>query len=108
MSYVIYHPKNGVINHDCKRGLFEYEPIVKLTCNRLEDAFFLAQRGNGGRLNEYRNVKARSTCVGDIIAECVIHNKGNVHTTKYFMVMNHGFQEVPFTVITYIDWGNHI
>ena len=107
MKYIIYHPMNETINHECKRGLYEYHPVAHITTPTIEAAFYLAQHGNGGKLNNYPSFGVRSTCVGDIIAESPIYNKGNAAPKKFYMVTNHGFTEVPFTVVTYIDWGNH-
>lgn len=94
--YTIYHPFNGVLNSDCKRGLYEYVIVHNVDAVSLEDAFRKSQNDFD---DVYRSLNLRSTSVGDIICDDT--------TNKYYMVNGIGFTEVPFTVVSYIDWGNH-
>ena len=93
--YFILHPVGGSLNNKCERGVFEFEHVALVTADSLEEAFIKAQN----EFNEdYANLGHRSTSVGDIIE----------NESKYYMVMPLGFAEVPHTVVTYIDWANHV
>jgi len=94
--YTVYQPLDGFINHKCVRGQFEFRSVFSLNAKSLEDAFRLTQNDFN---EEYASLGHRSTCVGDIIYD--------VNQDKYFMVYTIGFYEVPSTVVSYIDWGNH-
>ena len=97
-KYAIFYPVGGVINHFCKRGLHEYEQIGVIEATDLENAFFRSQ--NDFADESFHNLKKRSSCVGDIFKD--------LETNTLHMVMGIGFQEVPFTVLQYLDWGNHM
>ena len=94
--YTVYQPLDGYINHNCVRGQFEFHVVFSLNAESLEDAFRLTQNDFN---EEYASLGHRSTCVGDIILD--------VMRGKYYMVNSIGFTEVPSTVVSYIDWGNH-
>lgn len=95
MEYVIYHPVGGAINHNCQRGVYEYEEVGRVDAGCLPDAFLKAQNDFN---EEYASHGVRSTCVGDIL-RC---------EDLYFMVTGSGFIEVPPTVVQYLDWSNHV
>ena len=95
-TYIIHHPFGGDLNHRCERGQHEYKPVATVEAPSLEMAFIEAQNHTNMK---YCSLGLRSTSVGDIITA-----PDNTH----HMVMPIGFQEVPFTVLTYIDWGNHM
>lgn len=96
-QYDIYHPVGGVINHNCARGIYEYNKVATVPANSLNDAYHMAQ--NDANL-AYAELGIRSTCVGDIICE---NDVNRIH-----MVRGLGFDiNIPMTVLNYIDWGNH-
>lgn len=70
-----------------------YEQVATVQALNLEHAFFLGQNDYNPL---YRSANVRSTSVGDIIQD----NEGNC-----YLVSSIGFQEVPSTWLTYIDWG---
>jgi hypothetical protein len=94
-TYRILYPVGGSLNHECARGVFEYEDICGIECGSLDGAFLLGQNDLSDR---YSSLNKRSTSVGDIIVD--------PNGTHYF-VMGMGFQEIPPSVARYIDWGNH-
>jgi len=94
-EYVIYHPYGGDINHDCKRGEFEYKEVAHVHARSLNDVF---QQSQNDFNEEYASLGIRSTCVGDIIRLDDV----------YYMITGTGFVEVPPTVVQYIDWSNHV
>lgn len=96
-KYQIYHPINGNLNIDCKRGVYEYTHICSVDALSLDEAFKLCQNDLSER---YASLNKRSTSVGDIIVD----TESNTH----YFVKGIGFQEIPCTVIHYIDWGNHL
>ena len=69
--------------------------VATVEAASLEEAFKLSQ--NNDIVSEYSELDIRSTSVGDVITD----PDGKSH-----MVMNVGFQEVPVTVLHYIDWSN--
>ena len=94
MMYNIYHPFGGIMNHNCERGLYEYQQVATVEANSLEEAYRLAQNEN----DSYTKNDVRSTSVGDIITS----------ETGHYMVKNIGFYKIPHTVTSFIDWGNHM
>ena len=96
-KYQIHHPINGNLNHNCKRGVYEYAHICSIDASSLEEAFKLSQNDLSER---YASLNKRSTSVGDIIVD----TESNTH----YFVKNIGFLEIPCTVTQYIDWGNHL
>jgi len=96
-NFKILHPIGGVLNHSMVRGLYEYEHICSIDAKSLEEAFKLSQNDFSER---YASLGKRSTSVGDIIID------GD--ETIHYMVSGVGFVEIPHTVCSYIDWGNHI
>ena len=95
ITYKILHPKNGVLNTQCIRGQFAYEPIVSFPAKSLDDAFKLAQNDFS---DAYNILNVRSTSVGDIIVD--------LRHEKHYFVSNVGFTEIPHTVASYIDFTN--
>jgi len=95
VMYKILHPKNGVLNTQCVRGQFAYEPIVSFTAKSLNDAFRLAQNDFS---DDYASLNKRSTSVGDIIID--------LRHEKHYFIAGLGFVEIPHTVASYIDWTN--
>lgn len=99
--YHIYHPKGGLINHACVRGQYEYEHVGTVLAHSLEQAFMRAQND----FEPWAEYGVRSTCVGDIIT----HPSKEVGAFPVcHMIKGVGFTEVPHTVVSYIDWGNHM
>ena len=97
MVYYIYHPNKGSINHECTPMLFMYTMVHKLEANSFEEAFKLSQND----FNEDYAVKGhRSTCVGDIIMSEEDYDNNRCH-----LIRGTGFQDVPSTWLSYIDWG---
>ena len=94
ITFNIYHPIGGAINHRCEKGVYQYEPIGSVEALSLEDAYRKAQNDFS---KKYRDLGHRSTCVGDIIT-----TDDTCHIVESF-----GFVEVPETVLQYIDWGNY-
>lgn len=95
MLYEIFHPLNGILNTDCKRGVYEYEKLnIIISASSLQDAFIKSQNGFN---KHYAKLNKRSTSVGDII---------RVNRVGY-MITGSDFVEIPDTVLTYIDWSNH-
>ena len=95
-KFKILHPVNGVLNHDCIRGLYEYEHICSIDAKSLEESFKLSQNDFSER---YASLNKRSTSVGDIIID--------IREEKHYFVSSIGFTEIPHTVSSYIDWSNH-
>ena len=95
-DYRIFHPVGGALNTKKERGVYEYELVCTVKAESLEDAFKLSQNDLSP---EYRELKARSTSVGDIIVD----DSEEIH----YFVDNVGFEEIPFNVVQYIDWTNH-
>lgn len=95
MEYIIYHPYGGTLNHACRRGIHEFQRVAIVNANSLEQAY---RKGQNDFNEQYASLGLRSTSVGDIITA-----PDNTH----HMVMPVGFQEVPHTVLSYIDWSNH-
>lgn len=93
-KYIIYHPKGGLINHQCLRGQYQYEAVGTVTAHSVEDAFLKGQND----YHPYSEFGVRSTCVGDII--CCQDNPDSVFPTCY-MIRGMGYDIVPHTVITY-------
>lgn len=93
ITFSIYHPIGGAINHRCERGLYQYEHIGSVEALSLEDAYKKAQNDFN---KKYRDLGHRSTCVGDIIT-----TEDTCHIVDSF-----GFIEVPDTVLSYIDYSN--
>ena len=92
----IMHPVGGVLNHDLKRGLYEFEVIYDIEAKSLIHAF----RGCQNDFNEsYAKLNKRSTSVGDIIID--------LDEQICYMITGRGFIEIPPTVAQYIDWSNH-
>ncbi len=97
-QFAIFYPVGGTINHFCTRGTHEYEQIGVIEATDLENAFYKSQ--NDFADEQFHNLKKRSSCVGDIFKD--------METNTLHMVMGIGFQEVPFTVLQYLDWSNHM
>jgi len=97
-KYAIYYPFGGVINHFAERGKHEYELIGVIEATDLENAFYKSQ--NDFADEQFLNLKKRSSCVGDIFKD--------LETNLLYMVKGVGFEEVPPTLLHYIDWGNHM
>ncbi len=95
ITYKILHPINGILNTQCVRGQFAYEPIISFMAKSLDDAFKLAQNDFS---KEYASLNKRSTSIGDIIID-LTHD-------KYYFVSNVGFTKIPHTVASHIDWTN--
>lgn len=93
-TYLIYHPVENVLNHNCEIGVYEYTRVATIETTSKEMAFFKTQIDN----EEYSKLGIRSTSVGDVIVE---------HGTPYF-VLGTGFKECSVRVLQFIDWGNHI
>lgn len=96
MQYRIHHPFNGVLNTECVRGQHEYQEVTFVNATSLHQAYFLSQNDFN---EQYASLNIRSTSVGDIITD---------PEGKHHMVKPMGFTEVPHTVLSYIDWGNHM
>lgn len=92
-EFNIYMPKGGSLNDSCLRGIYEYECVLSVMANSLEQVWSFAQNHNA----LYELLDLRSLSVGDILSD------GNT----YHMITGRGFTEVPRTVVTYIDWTNH-
>ena len=98
MLYYIYHPKNGSMNHDCKPAQYMYELVHKLEADSYEEAFKMSQNDFS---EKYAQLGKRSTSVGDIVMSHEDYDKNCCNLVKGV-----GFQEVPITWLTYIDWSN--
>lgn len=96
MIYSIFHPIDGQLNHNCTCALYMYHEVFSLETDSLEEAFRLSQNDN----EEYALVGVRSTSVGDIIQSQEDWEKDECH-----LVRGSGFQCVPNTWLSYIDWG---
>jgi hypothetical protein len=97
MIYTIYHPIDGSLNHHCKPGVYMYEKVYSLEADSLEEAFRLSQNDFN---EDYALLGCRSTSVGDIIQSQEDWDNQCCHIVKGI-----GFQNVPNTWLTYIDWG---
>jgi hypothetical protein len=97
MVYYIYHPNGGSMNHECVPGQFMYVMVHKLEAESFEQAFRRCQ-------NDFSDIYAskglRSTSVGDIIMSEEDYDNNRCHLVK-----GNGFQDVPSTWLSYIDWG---
>ena len=97
IKYIIFHPSNGCMNHNCVRNQFSYGQVATLLAHNLEEAFRLSQNDFS---KEYSALGIRSTSVGDIIVD--------IRNEKHYFVKGVGFEEIPHTVTSYIDWGEHL
>lgn len=98
MLYYIYHPNGGSMNHNCTPGQFMYMMVHKLEADSFEEAFKLSQNDFN---EEYAELGHRSTSVGDIIMSQEDYDNNRCHLVKGI-----GFEDVPITWLTYIDWSN--
>ena len=89
--YNIYHPFDGVINHECSPDTHMFEYIGMVKANSLQDAFSKSQNDFN---DEYAELNRRSTSVGDIIAG---------PDNACHMVMGTGFKKVP--AVTLLNLG---
>jgi len=96
-TFVIYHPLNSDFNFRCKRGVFEYEEVAVVQKNSLNEVYQWSQNDFN---TTYKCLEKRSTSVGDIIVDRELD--------KHYFVAGCGFQEIPQTVVQFIDWSNHI
>ena len=72
--------------------------FCSIDCNSLEEAFKLSQNDFSER---YATLGKRSTSVGDIIVD--------VRDEKHYFVEGIGFSEpIPHTVLSFIDYRNHM
>lgn len=94
-QFNIYHPFGGILNHDCQRGAYEYQLVATVEAHTLKAAYMLGQNDFN---DTYALLGVRSTSVGDIITD------GDL----CYFVTGTGFQEIPPTVLQYIDWSNHM
>ena len=97
MVYYIYHPNGGSMNHECTPGLHMYDMVYKLEADSLEEAFKLSQNDFN---EQYASKGLRSTSVGDIIM-----SEEDYDNNRCQLVKGKGFQDVPSTWLSYIDWG---
>ena len=97
MKYYIYHPNGGSMNHDCVPAQFMYNMVYKLEANSFEEAFKMSQNDFN---EDYASKGYRSTSVGDIIMSDEDYDNNRCHLVK-----GNGFQDVPSTWLSYIDWG---
>ena len=97
MVYYIYHPNGGSMNHDCEPNTFMYTMVHKLEAISLEKAFKLSQNDFN---EQYASKGLRSTSVGDIIM-----SEEDYDNNRCQLVKGKGFQDVPSTWLSYIDWG---
>jgi len=97
MVYYIYHPKGGSMNHDCVPAQFMYDMVYKLEANSFEEAFKMSQNDFN---EDYASKGHRSTSVGDIIMSQEDYDNNRCHLVK-----GNGFQDVPSTWLSYIDWS---
>lgn len=97
MLYSIFHPLDGVMNHDCQAGLYMYQHVFTLEANSLEEAFKLAQNDFN---EQYAALGVRSTSVGDII-----QSQADFEANECHLVKGLGFGLVPNTWLSFIDWG---
>jgi hypothetical protein len=85
------------MNHECTPAQFMYNMVYKLEANSFEQAFARCQ-------NDFSDIYAskglRSTSVGDIIMSEEDYENNRCHLVKPT-----GFQDVPSTWLSYIDWG---
>jgi hypothetical protein len=93
----IMHPIGGHINFSLQRGHYEYEIVHTVETDDLNVAFRLSQNDFS---EEYCSLDRRSTCVGDILHD--------IPSNEYYFVAPRGFINIPHTVASYIDWGNHM
>lgn len=74
-----------------------YQYVCSLEADTMEQAFRLAQNDFN---KEYAKIGVRSTSVGDIIQSEQDYDLGNC-----YLVKEKGFQCVPDTWLSFIDWG---
>jgi hypothetical protein len=96
MLYFIYHPIDGIINHDCQAGVYMYKHVHTIEADSFEEAFRLSQNDN----EQYALLNVRSTCVGDIIQSTADLQEHSCHVVNAV-----GFRNVPDTWLSFIDWG---
>lgn len=89
----------GLINHGCKRGQYQYESVGVVDADSIEEAFVKSQNFD----EEWCKLGVRSSCVGDIIS---VQMEGPTVFPKCYMMRGIGYDEVPHTVVSYIDWTN--
>ena len=94
--FIVKHPMNGVMNYNLKRGWYQYKTVYKLNATSLEAVFHLCQNDFN---EDYASKSIRSTAVGDIIID--------TQEDKHYFVAGTGFEEIPPTVASFIDWGNN-
>lgn len=80
MIWLIYHPEDGSMNHDCDESVV-YKCIGGIVAANMAEAFREAQNDFNP---DYRKHGVRSTSVGDVIV-------GNVP----LMVTGTGYRDVP-------------
>lgn len=97
MTYYIFHPIGGSMNHFCDCNTYMYELIHSVEANSFEEAFRLGQNDFN---EEYAKIGVRSTSVGDII-----QSTDDIDKLQCHLVKGMGFQTVPNTWLTHIDWG---
>jgi len=86
-EFTIMHPKNGVLNQFCERGVYEYEYITTRIQTSLDEAFRMSQNDFS---DHYRALGRRSTSVGDIIID--------LENGQHYFVSGTGFTAIPETV----------
>ena len=94
--YAVYYPYDQVLNTLLKRGEYEYQFMYRVNAQSLEEVFFFSQNENP----EFAELDTRSMSVGDIIVD--------EDTDTHYFVKGVGFQEIPHTVLQFIDWGYHV
>ena len=85
------------MNHDCVPAQFMYDMVYKLEANSFEEAFKMSQNDFN---EDYASKGHRSTSVGDIIMSQEDYDNNRCHLVK-----GNGFQDVPSTWLSYIDWS---
>ena len=101
--YAVYYPYDQVLNTLLKRGEYEYQFMYRVNAESLEEVFRFCQNEN----SEFFEIlpcfaadETRSMSVGDIIVD--------EDTDTHYFVKGVGFQEIPHTVLQFIDWGYHV
>lgn len=83
-TFHIYHPEHGEMNHNCERGVYNYEHVATVQAISMEAAFVKAQNDFS---EMYEKLSLRSTSVGDLIRE---------EGEDPYMIMGTGFEQVQF------------
>lgn len=99
--FTLHMPVGQALNYRCERGQHMFQTVCQFFIDtdeneslesQLNQAFIWTQNDFN---QAYCGLGVRSSAVGDIIS-CV---EGD------YMVVDFGFQQVPSTVRSYIDWG---